>query len=315
LFSDINPSLFDNAEFKEDSVREVVILPILNRLGFTPSGHNRVIRSKSLVHPFIYAGTRKIPVKMIPDYTLAVDNVPKLILDAKSPTEDILSRANVQQAYSYAIHPEIKCQRFALCNGKSLVIFDVDDNDPLLHLMFSDFEKRWEEIEDYLSPKHLKNPVLRDFAPDFGCALFKSGLAEGSNITLLPARLNMFARLDDTMIMAAANTKFSEKWHCVSFDFNRILLPDFLAGLPAPLADAFSEALNRHPFQAAAELAIEVDIETILGPEINSNFESYRPLIVQKVLAARFDPLPLMSEVNDIPDNIFRLRKAYSIKQ
>lgn len=314
MFPNVTPALLDSDEFKEDSVREVIILPILNRLGYAPSGSHRVVRSKSLVHPFIYAGTRQVPVRMIPDYTLLLDEVPSLILDAKRPSEDILSRSNVQQAYSYAIHPEIKSQYFGLCNGKSLAVFSVDSNKPILHLDFADFESKWEDIEKHLSPKHLKNPALRNFAPDFGCALYRLGLAENSTITILPARLNVFARLDDNMMTATANTEFADKWHCVSFDFRRVLLPEILAGLPAPLAKAFNDAMIRHPFMAAAELAIELDIDTRLGPEIEGDLESYRPLIIEKVLASRFSHLPIPTGPSDIPDGIFRLRKAYTIK-
>jgi hypothetical protein len=314
LFAGFNPSLLDDNEFKEDSVREVIITPILNRLGYSPSGPNCVIRSKSLVHPFIYAGTRKVPITLIPDYTLISDDSTALILDAKHPNEDVLSRANVQQAYSYAIHPEIKCQHFALCNGKALAVFNVDKNEPLLHLIFSEFESKWDEIEKHISPKNLKYPMLKRFAPDFGCALARFGLVEGGIISLLPAQLNLFMRLDDNMMTAMANTEFADKPHCVSFDFNRKLLPEILAGLPAPLANAFSHALSRAPFRAAAELAIEVDIDTRLGPEIETELENYRPLIIERVLAARFNPVPLPTAATDIPKDVFRLREHYSIK-
>jgi hypothetical protein len=51
MFSDFDHSLLNIPEFKEDSVREVIIVPILSRLGYTSSGTDRVIRSKTLVHP------------------------------------------------------------------------------------------------------------------------------------------------------------------------------------------------------------------------------------------------------------------------
>ncbi|MFX8414342.1 hypothetical protein ABTL42_19795, partial [Acinetobacter baumannii] len=70
MFEDFDLALFDDPDFKEDSVREVIITPLLNRLGYRASGVDRVIRSKSLNHPFIYAGTRKLPIKLIPDYTI-----------------------------------------------------------------------------------------------------------------------------------------------------------------------------------------------------------------------------------------------------
>ena len=314
MFTDFDPALLDDPEFKEDSVREVIITPLLSRLGYSPSGSNRVVRSKSLSHPFIYAGTRKVPVTLIPDYTLLSDQKILLVLDAKRPTEDVLSRANVQQAYSYAIHPEIKSQYFSLCNGKSLVIFSVDDNAPLLVVPLSEFESKWDAIEKHLSPKHLKNPMLRRFAPDFGCALSRLGLADNASITLLPLQLNLFAKLDDNMLTATANTEFAGKPHCASFDFDSKLLPQILAGLPAPLADAFTQALSRAPFRAAAELAIELDVHTKLGQEIQGVYESYRPLIIETVIAARFNPQPLANEATDIPDGVFRLRKAYIIR-
>lgn len=311
MFPNFDPSLFDDKEFKEDSVREVIIAPILTRLGYSPSGENRVIRSKVLNHPFIYVGTRKLPVQMIPDYTLKCGDRVVLVLDAKQPREDVLRRESVQQVYSYAIHPEVKSEHFALCNGKRLAVFSVDQSDPILVLDYQDFESAWDEIVRYLSPKMLKEPILRRFAPDFGCALARLGLAEGASVILMPASFNHVGRLDDKMMTASANVEFAEKPHCVSFDFERRFLPLMLSCLPEELAKAFSNALERAPFQAAAELAIEIDLRTSLGPEIQGDAESFRPLVVQEVMSSRFNPLPLAIESSDIPAHIFRLRNAF----
>ena len=62
---------------------------------------------------------------------------------------------------------------------------------------------------------------------------------------------------------------------------------------------------------AAAELAIEVDLQAELGPEIQNDAEILRPLIVKQVIASRFDPSPLAAEATDIPTGVFRLRKAF----
>ncbi len=313
MFRDFDPRLLNDPAFKEDAVREVIITPILTRLGYSPSGENRIIRSKTLVHPFIYAGTRKHPVTIIPDYTLINNKMTLLVLDAKSPGENILSRENIQQAYSYAIHPEIKCKHFSLCNGKTLAVFDIDSNIPILKIEFSKFESEWEDIEKYLGPKFLEEPALRRFAPDFGTALVKLGFPIGGNVTLIPAQFNMFGRINNDLITASANCDLADRPHCVSFDFHSNLLPEILAGLPAVLSDAFTDALNRAPFMAAAELAIELDLVTKLGPETNGHSETFHPLIIEKVLAARFNPLPI-KEAPDIPSHVFRLRKAFQIR-
>ncbi|MFX7824890.1 hypothetical protein ABTK20_21075, partial [Acinetobacter baumannii] len=86
-----------------------------------------------------------------------------------------------------------------------------------------------------------------------------------------PLQLGLFAKLDNDTISASSNIEFSGKPHCVSFDFDIKLLPQILSGLPAPLAEQFKQALNRHPFKAAAELAIELDAHAKLGPEISNS--------------------------------------------
>lgn len=313
MFPDFNPSLFDDPDFKEDSVREVIITPILTRLGYSPSGEDRVVRSKTLKHPFIYAGTRKLPINLIPDYTLMSGDRVLLVLDAKQPRIDVLGRESVQQVYSYAIHPEIKSEHFALCNGRQLAVFNVDQSDPIFLIDYQNFERAWDEVIKFLSPRMLKEPILRSFAPDFGCALARLGLSEGVTVSLFPASFNFVARLDDEMVTASANIDFEGRPHCVSLDFKRSHLATILMCLPDELSDAFSTALGRFPFQVAAELAIEIDVNTTLGPEINADGEIFRPLVIQEILASRFIPSPLAVEVTDIPTNIFRLRKAFEL--
>lgn len=314
MFPNFDPSLLDDPEFKEDSVREVIIAPILSRLGYAPSGPDRIVRSRTLSHPFIYAGTRQVPITLIPDYTLLCDEKPVCVLDAKRPTEDILSRKNVQQAYSYAIHPEIKCVDFALCNGRQLVVFNVDSPKPVLVIEFKEFEPRWSDIEHFLAPRFLRNSVLRKFSPDLGLAFSRLGLAKHAKIVMLGMQLNLFGRVNDELITASANTLFAEKEHCVSVDFHPRFLDTILSGLPPQLATQFKGALNRAPFQAAAEMVIELDAEMTLGDEVDNGNEQFVPLVVRKVLASRFNHSPDCGRSTDIPHGVFRLRDSYSIQ-
>jgi hypothetical protein len=315
MFTHFDPGFLDNPEFKEDSVREVIIAPILARLGYQPSGQTRVVRSKALVHPFIFVGTRKHPVTIIPDYTLLHNDQPLLILDAKSPTEDILKRDHVQQAYSYAIHPEIRCKHFALCNGKHLAVFHVEQSEPLLVLSFNEFESRWSDIEKNIAPRFLLKPELRNFSPDFGFKLNHMGFDVGAELVMIGVRLDLFARINDELFTAGANCDFGGEEHCVSFDFPSELLGSILAGLPIPLATEFRGALSRAPYQAIADLVIELDIEVRLGSETRGQHESFVPLIISKVLASRFNLSPMPFEPTDRPPHIFRLRNAFKLKQ
>jgi hypothetical protein len=313
MFQHFDPQMFSDPNFKEDSVREIIIVPMLSRLGYHPTGSQTVVRSKTLVQPFIYVGTSRHRVTIIPDYTLQFQGSPVLVLDAKRPSESVTSAANVQQAYSYAIHPEIRTKHFALCNGRRLAVYSVETPNPLLDLLFEEFESRWKEIEDHLAPKYLLEPNLRKLKPDFGFAVSRLGLATNCELVMLGSRLSMFARVTQDLFTATVNTEFAGQDHCVSFDFKPEQLPLLVAGLPGELRDQFLEALSRAPFQAGADLAVEVDLRTHLGDPITVEHETFVPLVIDQVLGSRFNPLPLPSEATDMPAHIFRLSKAFKV--
>lgn len=313
MFEHFDPALLSDPNFKEDSVREVIISPMLAKLGYHPTGDNVVVRSKSLVHPFIYVGTRRHPVTIIPDYTLYSKGEAVLILDAKSPSESVESRAHIQQAYSYAIHPEIRADHFALCNGRRLAVFNVRSSEPILSLPFEHFEDKWGDIEKHLTPKYLREPILRRFAPDLGLAISRMGFEPNAEHIFMGARLGMFARVSDSLYTATVNTPLADVDHCASFDFAPEQLPLLIAGLPEPLRDEFLGALGRSPFQAAADLLIEVDIHCQLGEEIHVEHETFVPLVIKDVMGSRFKPVSPVADPGDIPSHVFRLSKAFTL--
>ena len=139
-----------NADFKEDSVREVIVLPILKELGYT---QDNIIRSKTLQHPFLKIGSKKRPINLVPDYALKVENNYAWVLDAKAPNEKVVNDDNVEQVYSYATHPEIRSNYFTLCNGLEFSVYRTSDTDkPILFFEVDDIEKNWKDLKLFLSP-------------------------------------------------------------------------------------------------------------------------------------------------------------------
>jgi 16S rRNA G966 N2-methylase RsmD len=151
LFGDVDfTTLADNPNFKEDSVREVVILPILYKLGYN---NNDIVRSKALQHPVLKIGSQRRQVTLVPDYVLKVEDNFAWVLDAKAPTQKIVNNDNVEQVYSYAYHPEIRSPYFALCNGVAFALFRTSDtNQPVLYFELADVDNHWEQLLSYLSP-------------------------------------------------------------------------------------------------------------------------------------------------------------------
>jgi len=153
LFGDINlKGIVNNNDFKEDSVREVIILPILEKLGYN---YKNIVRSKTLSHPFLKIGSnKKIAIKLIPDYSLKVENNFAWVLDAKAPDVNLNDQDTIEQVYSYASHPEIRSTYFALCNGVDFVLYRREStNTPILKFNIEEIEYNWEKLSIYLSPK------------------------------------------------------------------------------------------------------------------------------------------------------------------
>lgn len=152
-YSDFDFASLDSPEFKEDSVREDLIMPMLKELGYSSQGANKIIRSKKVKHPFVSIGAKETPLTNFPDYLLEVNKKYAWVLDAKAPNEDIKTGKNVEQVYFYAIHPEIRVDFYALCNGREFIAFDIHGG-TLIYFSLSEIEKHWKELLRLLAPEN-----------------------------------------------------------------------------------------------------------------------------------------------------------------
>ncbi len=143
LFHNFDFKNLNSSDFKEDSVREVLILPILRNLGYSQSD---IVRSKTLSHPFIKVGSKKRQINLVPDYLLKVLGNYAWVLDAKGPNEDIKTGDNLEQIYSYSMHPEIRTKFFALCNGKEFILYRQDYEKPILYFELSEINYHWDKL-------------------------------------------------------------------------------------------------------------------------------------------------------------------------
>lgn len=150
LFGNIDfKEILRNPDFKEDSVREVIILPILKALGYT---QDNVVRSKSLEHPYIKIGSKRRNITLIPDYLLKVENSYAWVLDAKAPNESVTDSDHIEQVYSYAIHKEIRAIYFVVCNGLKFALYRQETDQPVLLFDIDEIEHHWEQLKKLISP-------------------------------------------------------------------------------------------------------------------------------------------------------------------
>ncbi|MDR0485417.1 MAG: type I restriction enzyme HsdR N-terminal domain-containing protein, partial [Elusimicrobiota bacterium] len=149
LFNGLNfKTILSNADFTEESVRAVIVDPLLKELGY---GQSDIVRNKNLQ---LKVGSAQKTISLMPDYLLKAGEYFSFVLDAKSPSQNILDEGNINQAFSYAVHPQVNSKYFALCNGIDFALFRTSDiKTPIFYFKLEDIDENFERLKNYLSPQ------------------------------------------------------------------------------------------------------------------------------------------------------------------
>jgi hypothetical protein len=289
MFEHFDFSALDDPTFKEDAVREEIIAPILKGVGYSPTGHIRVTRSQNLKHPFVMIGSKRHTINIVPDYTLYSGSDAVMVLDAKAPDQEIVNSYHTEQAYSYAIHADIRAHHYGLCNGRELVVYAVDQWDPLLRINICDVDARWNDVLKALHPHYLQNPECRDFLPDYGFTVYKIGL-ERDVLHIFPSfYLQFLTRVNDELYTGTATFMLGENEYLVSFDFSVEMYHALVAELPHKVAVAIKQSLTRAPYHANLGHSIILTCSGYLGEITKGQHDEFVPIMVTSVGDVAFD--------------------------
>lgn len=158
------PKNFDN--MVEQDVRENIITPLLHQLGYEKDTENDIRRGQYLIlrYPKESFGTRKSTDRLLTgyaDYILDVGKEIRWVLETKSPANGILD-VDVDQAFTYAKHPEVNAVYYCLCDGRELRIYQTSllpDAALRLSLKYEELESKYQTVENILS----RNAMQRDW--------------------------------------------------------------------------------------------------------------------------------------------------------
>ncbi len=227
---DFDFAILDAPSFKEDSVREEIIAPLLRALGYKNSGENRIIRSMALDHPYVMIGSKKKPISIIPDYVMFAHDRPRWVLDAKSPREAVDDPEHVAQAYSYAMHRDVQASWFAVCNGHELALYHVSDtsNVPRFRCRLSEIAANWSALVRMLIPDAIATTGL-GYAKDFGIHLMKLGIPMETELRFASVPVETLGRVSASTYTLSATFRTESGNFMISFDFAETELPDLLA--------------------------------------------------------------------------------------
>lgn len=148
----------------ESDVESLFVDRLISDLSFPDE---KVKRKHSIEQLAIGIGSRRENYK--PDYVLYFGESPKIIIDAKSPTENIYDYT--YQVSNYALRLN---QRFEdnpvkftiLTNGLKFAIYEWDKENPLLELSFEDFNinnDKYNQLKGYIEYSEYEREIESDF--------------------------------------------------------------------------------------------------------------------------------------------------------
>jgi len=110
----------------EQDVREKIVRPLIESLGYGRDAETRVITEKTLRYDRSSLGHKKPktdpPLAGRADYICEVISFGKWVIEVKHPSQK-LSQDDVEQAYTYAMHPEIAASFFLITNGRKFLLY------------------------------------------------------------------------------------------------------------------------------------------------------------------------------------------------
>lgn len=129
-------------------------------LKFLDYQDNQIKTKTSLSELVISRGSRKENYK--PDYVLFHGKKPKIIIDAKSPTERIDDFTYQVAGYALNLNKKFKGEnpvRYTiLVNGPKFKLYNWDEEEPILELVFGDFvsgNKKFIKLQELINPKRI----------------------------------------------------------------------------------------------------------------------------------------------------------------
>ena len=188
IFSAIFNSLLDTAN--ETDVREEIAMPILSLLGYQRGTANDILRESPLKYPREFLGRKKKtdpPLRGIPDYVLKVTGAGRWVLEVKAPNVEI-GQNEIEQAITYARHPEVSATYAAVLNGRRIVIFhhsQRSEDDPVLDFNIESPAIAAQKLTGVLSPPAIRrvcNPPKVDVGIPLAEGLRSSAEIRGGNI-------------------------------------------------------------------------------------------------------------------------------------
>lgn len=160
----------DFEAMNETDVREVIVRPLLHRLGFAYGTAAAIRTEVPLKYGYAFLGRKKpgkdVEIRGKADYICDVASHGRLTVEVKAPSE-ALGLDVVQQAHTYAAHPEIAADFFIVTNGRQTHVYRTGHlGNPLITINFEELEDRLLELKNLVGADAIRrHAAARAFVP------------------------------------------------------------------------------------------------------------------------------------------------------
>lgn len=265
----------------ETDVREIIVRPLLHRLGYSYGAEANIRTEVTLKYPSAFLG-RKKPGKDPKlagraDYICEVISYGRWVVEVKPPSE-VLGIDAVQQAHTYAAHPEISAAFILLTNGRRFELYRTGALvTPLLAFDHDQLEESLLSLFNIVGPdaiKKLSNLVRVDASKPLGRNL-------SSKLTIVGGQITYEEHASDTPLIPR----------------------EMIEGLRLPVTSGFVERLEDGRIHAYVEIgkaaAMFRDFSEMVGAADDYDFYSadeyvstdpHEPTIFQNIYESRTLP-------------------------
>lgn len=162
-------------QMNETDVREIIVRPLLHRLGYEQGTRANIRTEQTFRYEKTFLGRKKPNDPDLvgrADYILEVTSVGRWVVEAKGPSEP-LTKEVVQQAHTYAAHPEVAALFFLITNGRSFHLYRTSNLDqPLMAWQFAETEDVFLAVQNLVGPEAICRR-MKLLEPDEGKPLGK----------------------------------------------------------------------------------------------------------------------------------------------
>jgi hypothetical protein len=282
----IDLSCINDPEYNESAVREDIIAPLIKALGYTSTGNNKLSRGRKLKHPFVYIGKQKKDIFLFPDYVMEIDGKCAWIVEAKSPRKNLYSKENMEQAYSYSIHSEVRATYYALCNGKRFILCHIFEYKPILDFSLGELPLYWDTLLKLLSPCNFEHNHTSKLAKDYGLHLKRLGFDCFHSLNFYDLPISTIAKLENNLYTISVGIAPDYQEYCISFDFTHDVFLQIEGKIPQPVFEKLVPPLTGAIVQVDfVDQVYCIGVECYLSSDLQENEdELFLPLIIRRII-------------------------------